>query len=142
MTRRSALEVTKEFLASFEREHFFDSGIDYENWLSLLAEDVVAYFPFSPPGMPARCEGRSNWSKSMEGLLSAMKHFTWTGLNIVETEHAEIVYATGRSQVVTVSGRPYGNQYSFVFRVRAGLLVEYYEFFNPDPIVRAFGPLS
>jgi uncharacterized protein len=46
----TAVEILRRSLDTFLAK-------DMKGWTDLCAEDVVAEFPFAPPGSPARSEG-------------------------------------------------------------------------------------
>jgi uncharacterized protein len=127
------VEVATHWLAVLARA-------DFVAWPALVAEDVRMRFPYSPPGIPAHCEGREACESVMRTFFAGIASFEWRDLQLYPAAEPGLVFATARSEVVLVSGRPYRNDYCFIIRVRGGKLAEYCEYFNPLPAIAAFDP--
>ena len=135
MSDGSPLEIARQFLATI-------GCADFDACLPLLAEDAVMIFPYSPPGLPKRCEGRAAFETTIRGIFSAIERFAWHDVDLhAAADDPEMVFGTGRSESLTKTGTPYRNQYCFVFRIRHGLIIEYREFFDPLPVLAVFGAL-
>lgn len=134
MPKRSPVEIARLLLDALERA-------DFETWASLLAENTVMKFPYSPAGLPKRCEGRAACEATHRGIFSVIESFAWHDLDLHATDDPELVFGTGRSEVLTKTSQPYRNQYCFIFRIRDGQVIEYCEYFDPLPAIAVFGPL-
>lgn len=109
----------------------------------LFAADGVLEYPFAPPGMPGRLEGRDAIRAYHEGL-SAQSRSTF------ELEEATLVaYQTIDPEVVVVEiehhgtshilGGPYRNLAIAVMRVRDGEIVSYRDYMDALNLARILG---
>jgi ketosteroid isomerase-like protein len=113
---------------------------DFGAWPELVADDVRMKFPFAPPGIPSACEGRDACLEMIRGFFSAIQSFGWHDVQLYQALDPELVFGTARSEVMTTFGKPYRNDYCLLFRLRAGKLQEYHEYFNPLPAMAVFAP--
>jgi ketosteroid isomerase-like protein len=113
---------------------------DYAAWPSLVADDVRMSFPFAPPGIPDRCDGGAACQTAIRTFFAGIASFVWQDLQLFPARDRAVVFATGRSEVVLRTGKPYRNEYCFMMRFRDGKLSEYREYFNPLPAIAAFTP--
>ncbi len=132
MSATTPVDVVRRFLDLLAQA-------DIVNWGKLLAPDAVMLFPFSPPGFPTRYDGRLECEAATRQILSAVKTFEYYDIELEEGKDPEFVMATARSRATTKTGKAYGNDYVFMFRVRDGLVYYYREYFNPLPIIASFG---
>lgn len=133
MTAAARLKTARAFLDSV-------IACDFAKWPELLTDDVVMRFPYSPPGIPNHCEGLAASQEQTGGIMSMIKSFAWHDIDLHVGEGLDIVFGTGRSEVTTAAGKPYGNQYCFIFRFRGDKIADYSEYFNPLKVLESFGP--
>lgn len=105
---------------------------DMTGFAGLWAEDGVMEFPFSPPGYPARLEGRAaiedylrDYPKMLDiqGFPTQVVHqSTNPDVAVVEFDAEGVVVATGK---------PYRFSYIAVITVRNGEIVSYRDYWNP-----------
>lgn len=108
-------------------------------WRGRVAKDVVIRLPFAPPGITNTLAG---FDQAVEGLSTVWKstsRFTWADVVIRKTEDPELLVTTARSEVLLVSGQNYANAYVMLTRFREGKVLEHVEYFNPLPVMQAFG---
>lgn len=110
-----------------------------EAWPALAAEDVVIRLPFAPPGVPNELRGRAQAIAQMTPVWQAKKRFDWRDVVILRTEDPDLLVVTARSEVALLSGQDYANSYVILARFRDGKVVEHVEYFNPLPVIQAFG---
>jgi ketosteroid isomerase-like protein len=110
-----------------------------EAWQGKVSEDIVIGLPFAPPGVEPQLRGRQHAATVMSGVWQSQKSFVWHDVVMRRTDDPELVVTTARSEVMLVSGQHYANSYVMFTRVRAGKIVGHIEYFNPLPIMRAFG---
>lgn len=110
-----------------------------EAWPALAAEDVVIRLPFAPPGVPDELRGRAQAIAQMTPVWQAKARFDWRDVVILRTEDPDLLVTTARSDVVLLSGQAYANSYVILARFRDGRVVEHVEYFNPLPVIQAFG---
>jgi ketosteroid isomerase-like protein len=110
-----------------------------EAWPDRVAADVVIRLPFAPPGVPNELRGRTAAIAQLSPVWGAKKQFDWRDVVIVRTEDPELLVTTARSEVLLLSGQLYANSYVILTRFRDGKVVEHIEYFNPLPVIEAFG---
>lgn len=110
-----------------------------EAWPERVAEDVVIRLPFAPPGVPNTLHGQAAAIAQLSPVWSSKTRFDWRDVVILRTEDPELLVTTARSEVVLLSGQPYANSYVILTRFRDGKVVEHIEYFNPLPVIEAFG---
>jgi ketosteroid isomerase-like protein len=110
-----------------------------EAWRARAAEDVVVRLPFAPPGVPNELRGLNQAVEALSAVWSAKERFTWHDVVIRRTEDAELFVITARSEALLRSGQHYANSYVILTRLRGGKVVEHVEYFNPLPVIEAFG---
>jgi uncharacterized protein len=111
-------------------------------WPSRAADDVVIRLPFAPPGVANELRGLGSAVAALSALWSAKKSFTWHDVVIRKTEDPELYVTTARSEAVLLSGQHYANSYVILTRIRNGKVHEHVEYFNPLPVIEAFGKSS
>jgi len=131
----NAVEVARKFLRTFDSH-------DFDKWAALVADDAVVNFPFAPPGIPKRYEGRAVFEQNTRGMFSGIEKFTYHDLVLHGADDPELVFGTARSEALIKGGKVYRNQYCFLIRVRNGRIVEHNEYFDPQAITATFGPLG
>jgi uncharacterized protein len=135
MNDRSAPDTLRAFLRMCDRR-------DFSEWERVVADQIVVRFPFAPDGMPRKVEGSAPWESLVRAfMLDSLERFSWRDVDLHTTDDPELVMGTARSEALTKSGRPYTNQYCLLARARNGRLVEYSEYFDPAPVIAAFGEL-
>ena len=110
-----------------------------EAWPGRVAEDVVIRLPFAPPGVPSDIRGRDEAIAHMAPVWAGKRSFDWLDVTILATEEPGLLVTTARSEVVLKSGQPYANSYVILTRFEDGRVVEHIEYFNPLPVMQAFG---
>ncbi|MFG2632730.1 nuclear transport factor 2 family protein [Streptomyces sp. NPDC048362] len=105
---------------------------DIAAWVALWSDDGVMEFPFAPPGMPTRLEGR-------EAVAAYMRHYPdhielrdFPELRIHETTDARtiVVEMRGIGRLVKTGG-PFDMTYIAVVSVRDGRFTSYRDYWNP-----------
>lgn len=109
-----------------------------EAWRGRVADDVVIRLPFAPPGVANELRGFDHAVHVLGAIWSFKKHFTWHDVLIRKTEDPELVLTTARSEAQLLD-RQYANNYIMLTRFRDGKVVEHIEYFNPLPVMDAFG---
>lgn len=110
-----------------------------EAWPGRAAEDVVIRLPFAPPGVSTEIRGRDEAIAHMAPVWAGKRSFEWRDVVIRQTEEPGLLVTTARSEVVLLSGQPYANSYVILTRFVDGKVVEHVEYFNPLPVMEAFG---
>lgn len=110
-----------------------------EAWSSRVAEGVVIRLPFAPPGVAEELSGKAAAIAALAPVWEGKVRFDWRDVVIRATEDPELFVTTARSEVLLRSGRTYANSYVMLTRVRDGQVVEHAEYFNPLPVLEAYG---
>ena len=111
---------------------------DVSMWPALFHEDGVQEFPFAPQGSPQRIEGKAviadylaDYPKKLD--LHRIGRPVWH--HDGDTAIAE--FAVEGTAVPT--GRPYDQRYIGVIEHRAGKIVRYDDYWNPQIVAEALG---
>lgn len=115
-------------------------GIEFAD---LFAVDGVLEYPFAPPGLPDRLEGRDAIRAFHAGLATqgrSMLHMDDVTLVAHQTGDPEVIVVEiehhGTSDVL---GGPYRSLAIGIIRVRGGEIVMYRDFMDPINTARLFG---
>jgi ketosteroid isomerase-like protein len=130
MSDQQSVQRARAFLDSLAKQRI-------DLWPQLVTEDFVMMFPFAPPGIPQRCEGRTQCIEMLRPLFGILESMQWHDLELHACDEPGLVMGTGRSEGKTTSGQ-YRNNYCFAFRFEADRLREYREYFNPLPVIESF----
>jgi ketosteroid isomerase-like protein len=110
-----------------------------EAWPERAAGDVVIRLPFAPPDVPNALHGEAAAIAQLSPVWRSQTRFDWREVAILRTEDPELLVTTARSEVLLLSGQNYANSYVILTRIRDGKVVEHTEYFNPLPVIEAFG---
>lgn len=110
-----------------------------EAWPAYATDDAVIRLPFAPPGVPNELRGRVQALEALSGLWKAKRSFAWLDVVIRGTDDPQLFVTTARSEAVLVSGHHYANNYVILTRIRDRKVAEHVEYFNPLPVIEAFG---
>jgi ketosteroid isomerase-like protein len=120
------------------------------NWLAkgsnsfvdMVTDDVVMEFPFSPPGIVTRLEGKQAIADHLQrlgGLLEISSMSAPTVHRSVDPDHFVLEFEGHGRGLAT--GEPYDQQYISVIRLRDGKIAHYRDYWNPLVVLRALGDL-
>ncbi|MEB8340214.1 nuclear transport factor 2 family protein [Streptomyces endophyticus] len=113
---------------------------DFDVKRELLAPDVIFEMRWAPPGFPRRIDGVE---AVMEFLAPLPEAIVTEGLHDIrlETLHSDAgqVVAFYKSDMKMVRPVEYKNDYITCFTIRDGRIVRFCEYFDPIPLVVAFG---
>lgn len=113
---------------------------DMKGWTDLCAEDIVAEFPFAPPGSPTRIEGRPALYDYLHNYPEAIDIRSLPTLRVYCTEDPNVAIAEwSASGLVVSNGNPYDMSYATFVTFRDGLIVNYREYWNPQVFLKAMG---
>lgn len=110
-----------------------------EAWSTHATPDVVIRLPFAPPGVAQELRGMAQAIAALSAAWKAKESFVWHDVVIRRTDDPELFVTTARSESVLLSGQHYSNSYVMLTRMRDGKVAEHVEYFNPLPIIEAFG---
>jgi ketosteroid isomerase-like protein len=114
---------------------------DMNRWLDLLADDAVVELPYAGDlGVLPRLEGRDAIREHFLGVIKSFEGLTFSHIRTYPTTdpNVGVVEAHG-SATITTTGRRYEQDYIMVVKGRDGRIVHYREYWNPLPVLAAFG---
>lgn len=112
-----------------------------EGFVDLMADDGVMEFPYAPPHLASRLEGRAAVAAHMRAVTEL---FTLDEISVARVHHARepgvvVIEFSGEGRG-KASGRPYRQCYISVITARAGRIVHYRDYWNPLAVSAAFDP--
>ncbi|MFB8000035.1 nuclear transport factor 2 family protein [Streptomyces sp. NPDC056002] len=113
---------------------------DFDVKRELLAPDVVFEMRWAPEGFPRRIDGVDAVMKFLAPLPESIVTEGLYDIR-VETLHADPgqVVAFYKSDMTMVQPVEYKNEYVTCFTIRDGKIVHFQEYYDPIPLVVAFG---
>ena len=115
---------------------------DVAGALDLFTDDVVVEFPFAPPTLPDRHEGKAAFARFLTGALGGTRRMAFAAVRVEPLAAADrvAVVAEFRGDWELVNGRHYRNTYIVLAELRDGRIQHWREFFNPLVVQDAFAP--
>ena len=112
---------------------------DVETVVGLMAPDGYIEWPYRPPGLPARLQGRAEIRTFLTEAAKGFIRFD-EYRNVVAHETTDpgviIVEYEAHGTVVT-TGAPFRQTVIAVFRVQNGQILSYRDYINPLPLMEA-----
>lgn len=107
--------------------------LDTETFVSLIAPDGYLEWPYRPPGVPARVQGRDQIREFMTTQAKGLVKFDeYRNVVIHETTDPEVVIVEYDAHgTVLPTGAPLHQTIIAVLRVKDGLVVSYRDYLNP-----------
>jgi hypothetical protein len=108
------------------------------SFLDMLADDAVMEFPFSPPGLATRLDGKPAIVSHLATLgdMIAFDHMGEPTVHVTTDPDVTIVEFDGFGRGVS-TGASYDQRYISVIRTAAGRIVHYRDYWNPLVVLRA-----
>ena len=112
---------------------------DMDRWIALFADDAVVEFPYAPSlGRAHRLVGKAAIDGYFRGTPGVFRDLEFSGLRRFPGADPEVAIAEVHgSAILAPTGKRYEQDYVMVVRTRAGEIVEYREYWNPLPFLRA-----
>jgi uncharacterized protein len=108
--------------------------------LELFAEDAVYEFPFAPPALPNRHEGKAAIARLVDVVLGLAPRIAFADVRIEPLATPGRVLAEFRGDWELADGWLYRNTYLAVGELRAGRVRHWRECYNPLVLQEAFPP--
>jgi ketosteroid isomerase-like protein len=105
-------------------------------------DDVVYEFPFAPPGVRDRCEGKAALERFITGVVGLTRRTTIEDARITPMTTPDRVLAEFRGDWELANGRPYRNTYVVIADLRDGRVCHWREYYNPLVVQDAFAPAT
>jgi ketosteroid isomerase-like protein len=111
---------------------------DASTFTDMLAAHVVMEFPYAPPGLPLRVEGRDAVARHLQmaaGLIAFDRMGEATVHPSTDPDVVVIEFEGFGRGVAT--GEPYDQSYISVIRTENGRIVHYRDYWNPLVVLRS-----
>jgi ketosteroid isomerase-like protein len=117
--------------------------LDIETFAGLMAPDGYIEWPYRPPGVPARLQGRAEIREFLTAAASDFISFDeFRDMVLHETTDPEVVIVEYEAHgTVVPTGAPFLQTVIAVFRVRDGQILSYRDYINPLPLAEALESL-
>jgi ketosteroid isomerase-like protein len=111
---------------------------DAGSFTDMLADHAVMEFPYAPPGLPVRLDGREAVVRHLEnvGGLIAFDRMGEPTVHPSTDPSLVILEFEGFGRGVE-TGEPYDQRYISVIRTEGGRIVHYRDYWNPIAVLRA-----
>ena len=111
---------------------------DAATFLDMFAEDGVMEFPFAPPGMPARLEGRTALAAHLERLRGMIVVASMGPPTVHRASDVVVLEFEGRGRGLATD-KPYVQTYVSVIRIARGRIVHYRDYWDPLVVLTTLG---
>jgi ketosteroid isomerase-like protein len=117
---------------------------DVEKLVSLIAQDGYIEWPYRPPGVPARLQGRAEIHRFLIEMANPfVKIDEHRNLVVHETIDPEVVIVEYDAHgTVVATGAPFHQTAIAVFRVHDGQITSYRDYINPLPLMEALASVA
>lgn len=127
-------------------EHVFRRALDGllagegAPWVDMFTDDGVFEFPFAPPGLPTRLEGKAAIAEHMRHLPAVIRFDRFPSVRFLHDDAAEVLVVefTGEGRMVTTD-RPYHQTYVTVAQLRGDRIAAYRDYWNPLVVLDSMG---
>jgi ketosteroid isomerase-like protein len=112
--------------------------MEVDAFVELMSADGYIEWPYRPPGVPARIQGREEIRQHLQTAGGFIRFDEYRNVILHETTDPAVViveYAAHGSVVAT--GAPFRQTVIAVFRVVDGQVVSYRDYINPLPLLEA-----
>jgi ketosteroid isomerase-like protein len=113
--------------------------LDIETVVGLMAPDGYIEWPYRPPGVPARLQGRTEIHSYLTEVAKAFIRFDeYRDVVVHETTDPEVIIVEYEAHgTVITTGAPFQQTVIAVFRIRSGQILSYRDYINPLPLAEA-----
>jgi ketosteroid isomerase-like protein len=113
--------------------------LDVETVVKLMAPDGYIEWPYRPPGVPARLQGRTEIHRHLTQVAEAFIRFDeYRNVVMHETTDPEVIIVEYEAHGTVIrTGAPFQQTVIAVFRVRNGQVLSYRDYINPLPLIDA-----
>ena len=108
-----------------------------------MASDGYIEWPYRPPGVPGRLQGRAEIRRHLEAARSFVRFDEYRAVVVHETLDPEVVIVEYEAHgSVVATGAPFVQTVIAVFRVRDGEVASYRDYINPLPLAEALAGVA
>lgn len=118
--------------------------MDIEAFTGLMAPDGYIEWPYRPPGVPARLQGRAEIRRFLtEAAKGFIRFDEYRNVGVHETTDPEVVIVEYEAHGAVIATRaPFQQTVIAVFRVRNGQILSYRDYVNPLPLAEALASVT
>ena len=118
--------------------------MDIETVVGLMAPDGYVEWPYRPPGVPARLQGRAEIRRYLtEAAKAFIRLDEYRNVVVHETTDPEVIIVEYEAYGTVVrTGVPFQQIVIAVFRVQNGQILSYRDYINPLPLVEALAGIT
>jgi ketosteroid isomerase-like protein len=111
------------------------------SFVEMMADDGVIEFPYAPPGLPRRLDGRAAVKAHLERLVGLIDITRMVGLVTHRTVDPDVVILEFGCEGRAVGNeKPYNQRYISVITLKNGLISHYTDYWNPLVVLDAMDP--
>lgn len=138
---QTAQDMERDKTAQAFAAHLALVGTDVQAWVNLFAEDAIVEFPYASAfGSPERLEGKSALYNYMKDVPAQMQNLIFTNVREYPTLNPNILFAEVHGEAtIAATGRQYQQDYVMRLETQDGKIVHYREYWNPAPVLEAWG---
>ena len=118
--------------------------MDVETIVGLMAPDGYIEWPYRPPGVPARLQGRTEIHNYLAAAAKGFIRFDeYRDVVVHETTDPEVIIVEYDAHgTVVATGAPFRQTVIAVFRIRDGQVLSYRDYINPLPLAEALASVA
>jgi ketosteroid isomerase-like protein len=117
--------------------------MDVEAFVGLMAPDGYIEWPYRPPSVPARLQGREAIRGHLSRATGFIKFDEYRNVVIHQTTDPEVIIVEYDAHgTVVPTGAPFEQTIIAVFRVRDGQILSYRDYINPLRLMEARASLT
>ncbi|WP_235511965.1 nuclear transport factor 2 family protein [Sphingomonas sp. Leaf23] len=110
---------------------------DTTSFVDMLAKDALMEFPFAPPGLPRRIEGRGAVADHLAKLARLIAFDRIGPAQVIARDGETTVLAFEATGTGVETGAPYDQRYLSVITTVGGQIVRYLDYWDPLVVARA-----
>jgi ketosteroid isomerase-like protein len=113
--------------------------MDVETFVGLMAPDAYVEWPYRPPGVPARLQGRAEIRRHLTEAANGFLRFDeYRDVVVHETTDPEVIIVEYEAHgTLVATGAPFEQTVIAVLRVQNGQILSYRDYINPLPLIEA-----
>jgi ketosteroid isomerase-like protein len=117
--------------------------MDIDAFVGLMAPDGYIEWPYRPPGVPARLQGRVEIHRHLAAAKGFIGFDEYRDVVLHETTDPEVIIVEYEAHgTVVATGAPFRQTIIAVFRVQNGQIASYRDYLNPLPLIEARASLA
>jgi ketosteroid isomerase-like protein len=126
-------------------EQILQAGLeqDIDTFVGLMAPEGYIEWPYRPPGVPARLQGRTEIRAHLTAANGFIAFDEYRNVVVHKTTDPEVIIVEYEANATVVTtGAPFQQVVIAVFRVRNGQILSYRDYINPLPLIEALASIT